>query len=65
MIEGEGFKPTEIEEIIESIIKLFIKDIMRLDVIEYKRFSKEIVAGITQMPKSLEKVARKLYVSRR
>lgn len=65
MVEGETFRPTGIEEAVDSMIKEFIAEMRILNESEYDSLCNMLVKESSVLPSSLSKVASRLYSDKR
>ena len=61
LIEGETFRPNEIEDAVEIAIKDFVKLVKRLNISDYKKLCKTLVTEMEDYHNSLSIAANKLY----
>lgn len=61
LIEGETFRPNEIEDAVEIAIKDFVKLVRRLNISDYKKLCKTLVDEMEDYHNSLSVAANKLY----
>jgi len=65
MLEGEAFRPTGIEDAVETTIREFIDEMRVLKEEEYNSLCKMLIKDSSAIPSSLSKLASRLYSDKR
>lgn len=65
MVEGEAFRPTGIEAVVDAMLGEFIAEMRVLAESEYKDLCALLVRSSTKLPTSLSSVASRLYSDKR
>lgn len=65
MVEGETFRPTGIEGIVDAMLQEFIDEMRILNEDEYTKLCTMMVRESTTLPTSLSSVASRLYSDKR
>ena len=65
MVEGESFRPTGIEHIVDAMLAEFIDEMRVLSDEEYNKLCTIMVKDSTTLPTSLSSVTSRLYSDKR
>lgn len=61
MVEGETFRPTGIEDVVDATLSEFIDEMRILKEEEYNNLCSMLVRESTRLPPTLVKMASRLY----
>lgn len=65
MVEGETFRPTGIEQVVDAMLGEFIDEMRILSDDEYNKLCAMMVRDSTTLPTSLSSVTSRLYSDKR
>ena len=65
MLEGETFRPTGIEEIVDAMINEYIGEMRILNENEYNTLCRLLVKESSRLPTSLSRLTSRLYSDKR
>ena len=65
MVEGETFRPTGIEQVVDAMLREFIDEMRILSDDEYNKLCAMMVRDSTTLPTSLSSMTSRLYSDKR